>query len=93
MSARQPYDHVRVDADGPVPAGIYRVVGTGEEIALLRVGTSDGQRVTTGEVVHVERASVEEFETAENPDSGLSLGDVIAPVKAFAEALRYWLPF
>ncbi|WP_340099232.1 hypothetical protein [Salinibaculum salinum] len=93
MSTLQPYDHVRVGEDGPVPAGIYRVVGTGEETALLRVGTIDGRRVTTGEVVHVECAKVEQFETAENPDSGPSLGAVLAPFKAVVEAVRYRLPF
>lgn len=88
MATPQPYDHVRVDADGPIPAGIYRVVGTGAEVTLLQVGDSDGRRVTTGEVVHVAQTSVEQFETAENPDSGVSLGDVLAPFKAWVEALR-----
>jgi hypothetical protein len=93
MMAPQPYDHVRVCEVGPIQAGVYRVVGTGTEIALLRVGDSDERRVTTGEVVHVERASVEEFETAENPDSGISFGDVVAPFRAYTDALRYRLPF
>ncbi len=93
MTVPQPYDHVRVDDDGPIPAGIYRVVGTDEKIALLQVGDSDWRRVTTGELRQVSRAEFGQFEPAENPDSRPSVGDILSPFKTFAQALRYRLPF
>ncbi len=93
MSEPQPYDHVRVSAQGPVPAGIYRVVGTGEKVTLLRVGDAEGRRETTGEVVQVSRSAYDGFETAPNPDSGFSVGSLLSPFSAWASAIRYWLPF
>ena len=60
------------------PAGTYRVVGTGDEaVTLLKVGDSDGQRVTTGEIVTVSYDGFAGFESAENPDGTRSLGDSI----------------
>jgi hypothetical protein len=93
MTDPRPYDHVRASEDEAIPAGTYRVVGTDEEIALLRVGDEEGRRETTGEVVRVNRSTYGTFETAENPDSGFSLGSLFASVGALASAIRYWLPF
>lgn len=70
-----------------VPAGVYRVVGTGDPVALLRVGDADGRRVTTGEVVRVARATVDaSFEPADDPDAG------IHPIRTLANAASgfYW---
>jgi hypothetical protein len=64
------YDHLRADADAPVPAGVYRVVGTGDPVALLRV-VEDGRRVRSGVVVHLDRADLAALEPAGNPDAGL----------------------
>lgn len=77
---------VETPADGPVAvgqhyrpvgevadAGVYRVVGAGERVALLRVGEADGRRVHSGELRTVERSSVRtDFEPATDPDAGLS---------------------
>jgi hypothetical protein len=93
MTEPHPYDHVRTGEDGPIPQGTYRVVGTGDEIALLRVGDVDGSRETTGAVVQVSRSTYAEFETAPNPDSGVSAGRLLPPLGTWASAVRYWLPF
>jgi hypothetical protein len=45
-------DHYHADGDRVEP-GVYRVVGTGAEVALLRVADADGRRAHTGEFVHV----------------------------------------
>ena len=93
MNCPQPYDHYRAGSSDPIPAGVYRVVGTGEEIALLRVGDSEGLRVRTGEVVTVSRDTVGQFEDAPNPDAGFSVTDILSPVRTWATAIRHWLPF
>lgn len=67
-------DHLR-PTDADVPAGIYRVVGTGEtDVTLLRVADADGRRVNTGEVLTVSDADLGGFESAENPDGNAPLG-------------------
>lgn len=54
------------------PAGIYRVVGTSNEVTLLQVANADGRRRHTGELIHVSAATIEEaFEPASDPDAGL----------------------
>ena len=93
MTQPQPYDHVRAGEDAPIPTGTYRVVGTGEEVVLLRVGDGTGRRETTGETVRVDRATYGTFEAAENPDAGFSPGNLVPPVGAWATAIRHWLPF
>ena len=93
MTEPQPYDHVRATDDTAIPAGTYRVVGTGEEIALLRVGDEAGRRETTGEVVQVGRSTYGNLEAAENPDSGLPLSGFVQPFRTVATAIRSWLPF
>ncbi|WP_435079738.1 hypothetical protein [Halococcus sp. AFM35] len=60
------------------PAGTYRVVGTDDEaVTLLKVGDSDGQRVTTGEIVTVSCEDFVGFEPAENPDRTRRLVDSV----------------
>ncbi|WP_226481650.1 hypothetical protein [Natrinema amylolyticum] len=79
-------DHVR-PTDGGYPAGIYRVVGTGDDtVTLLRVGDADGRRVNTGEIATVEEADLAAFEPADNPDGNRPLG---ATVRSELEML-YW---
>jgi len=63
-------DHY-ASADGPRPAGTYRVVGVDEtSVTLLRVTDSDGRRRSTGEVATVSRP-MDGFEPARNPDAGI----------------------
>lgn len=62
------YDHLRPTSD-TVPDGIYRVVGTDQEtLTLLRVADADGIRRSTGTLLQVDRADIEDFEAADNPD-------------------------
>jgi hypothetical protein len=68
------YDHLRTGEGGPVPPGVYRVVGTGERVVLLRVADADGRRTTTGVVESVGRDALEAFDPAENPDQGFGFG-------------------
>lgn len=84
------YDHVRTTDDAPVQSGVYRVVGVGEEVTLLRVADASGRRQNTGEVVTVAAETVAEFETADNPDIGFSPGSLLAPLSAYAVAIPYW---
>ncbi len=88
----EPYDHVRA-ADGPVPPGVYRVVGVGGgRVTLLRVTDADGRRVNSGAVERVDRETLARaFESAENPDAGFSLASLVDPFSAYATALRHWL--
>lgn len=85
-------EHYRPARDGggpeqPAPPGVYRVVGTGDPVALLRVGDADGRRVTTGEVVRVDHVALDaSFERADDPDAG------IHPIRGLANAASgfYW---
>lgn len=63
-------DHVR-PKDETHPAGVYRVVGTGDSIILLRITDEDDRRRATGELRSVPAGSVSNFEPATNPDAGL----------------------
>lgn len=66
-----PLDHYSADADAPVDAGVYRVVGTDEEsVTLLRVA-EDGRRVNSGVVVQVPRTDLDALASTGNPDTGL----------------------
>jgi len=76
----EPNDHYR-PTDAGYPAGVYRVVGTGDPVALLVVGDADGNRVVTGRVVAVSRAELSGFDPAENPDTGGLLGGLLARVR------------
>ena len=92
------YDHLRpTDPDrSGVDPGIYRVVGTGDPVALLRVGDADGRRVNSGDVVAVERDRLDGFEPADNPDGNRPTGERLAgvldslawQVRAFLAGLR-----
>ncbi len=65
-------DHVR-PTDGTLEPGVYRVVGTGEDVALLRVADADGRRVHSGDLCHVDAETVSNaFEPARDPDAGFS---------------------
>lgn len=77
------YDHLRPTADdsGALDRqpGVYRVVGApDDEVTLLRVTDGEGRRVHTGEVVTVERESLDRFEPAANPDEQRSLAATAA---------------
>jgi hypothetical protein len=62
-------DHVRpVDANHP--AGVYRVVGTGDPAALLRVTDEDDRCRATGELLSVSHDALSDFESAADPDTG-----------------------
>ncbi|MDS0220406.1 hypothetical protein NDI54_03465 [Haloarcula sp. S1AR25-5A] len=75
-------DHVRPtesdNRDSPAPDGVYRVVGTSEDVVtLLLVGTTTGRRVNTGAVVTVSREDLDSFEPAENPDGNRSVSSML----------------
>lgn len=63
-------DHLR-PVDGTHPAGVYRVVGTGDPVALLRVTDEDDRRRATGKLLSVSADSLSAFEPADDPDGGL----------------------
>ena len=64
-----PGDHYRANGDGPVPTGTYRVVGQDTEgVTLLHVGDGEGERRHTGRIESVERARLDDLETAEAPE-------------------------
>lgn len=55
------------------PAGVYRVVGSADEVVLLRLTDGDGQRRFSGRLVSVTGAELEScFERATNPDAGFT---------------------
>jgi hypothetical protein len=87
-----PYDHVRAGEEAPVAPGVYRVVGTGDPVALLRLTDADGQRANTGDVVTVPQEVYHtSFDPADNPDDGFSPTDLLDPLVAQATAIPYWL--
>lgn len=60
--------HYRPATDATDP-GVYRVVGTSDEVALLRLTDGEGERIHTGELLRVPRDALESsFEPASNPD-------------------------
>lgn len=73
--------------DTAVDDGVYRVVGTGGGVTLLRVTDADGRRAHTGEVRRVDRAALDaDFEPADDPDAGLT---PLATVRNRLDGL-YW---
>lgn len=71
MSEPAPYDHYEARSSADIAPGVYRVVGTGERVALLRVTDAEGRRRATGELVRVPRDELAAgFEPARNPDRG-----------------------
>jgi len=97
-------DHLRVtDADAvvgtgdtTVDPGVYRVVGTGDPAALLRVGDERGRRENSGAVVRVAHDDLAAFEPAENPDGNRPPSDLVTgalsnlgwQLRAFVGGLR-----
>jgi hypothetical protein len=79
------YDHVSPTGDD-YPDGVYRVVGTGGAVALLRLTDGDGRRVHTGELVTVDAVGFEDFEPVDRPTPDRSFGARVASVPA----LGYW---
>lgn len=77
------------DATGDLASpGVYRVVGAGDPVALLRVADADGRRVHSGELRTVDASTVDaDFEPATDPDAGL------APVRGLRNYVSglYWL--
>jgi len=79
-------DHYRPAGDD-YPPGVYRVVGTPDDVTLLRVADGDGRREHTGELRRVPPSVLAEaFDPAADPDAGIS------PVGAVRNALQglYW---
>jgi len=67
--------------------GVYRVVGTGDPVALLRVTDVDGRRRHTGHLERVPRSDLDEhFEPDDDPEAGLD------PVSGIWNAVQgmYW---
>lgn len=96
-------DHYRptaVASRATAERGVYRVVGAGERVTLLRVADGQGTRRHTGETVRVDRdVLAEQFEAAENPDVGFSplawlrglLQGLVWSVRGPIERVRRWL--
>lgn len=97
MPDPSPSDHyeARPDADAAVAPGVYRVVGTDEPVALLRITDGEGKRRATGEVVRVSRDDLSAvFERTQNPDAGI---DPVRSLRNLASgvvwSVRRFLPF
>jgi len=78
--------HYRPTTD-TYPAGVYRVVGTGDPVALLRVTDADGRRQHTGHLLRVpEQDFPDHFEPASDPDAGFD------PIRGLTNAVQglYW---
>lgn len=80
--------------------GVYRVVGAGERVTLLRVADRNGRRRHTGETVRVDRdVLAEQFDPADDPDAGFSptawlrglVQGLVWSVRGPIERLRRWL--
>lgn len=68
-------------------SGVFRIVGAGETVTLLRVADGDGDRTHTGQIRDVDRRALsDEFEPAADPDAGFS------PVRGVENLLSglYW---
>lgn len=76
MSEPRPYDHYR-PAGTDYAGGVYRVVGTGDPVALVLVADAGGNRINPGTVVRVSADRLGGFEPAENPDEGFRPGQIL----------------
>jgi len=78
-------EHYR-PADTDHQPGVYRVVGGGDPVALLRVADGEGRRVHGGELLRLPAEAIGELEPAADPDAG------VAPMRALGNALSglYW---
>ena len=66
---------------------VYRVVGAADAVVLLRLTTTDGRRVHSGDVRRVSTATLaEDFDPCENPDAG------VTPIAATVNAMQglFW---
>lgn len=87
-------DHFQPTTDDPAADGhdrdgapVYRVVGAGDPVALLRVTDDAGRRVSSGELRHVPVATLDAaWEPAPDPDADLH------PVRGVRNGLSgiYW---
>jgi hypothetical protein len=78
----RPYDHYRAANGDPLPAGTYRVVGTGDGVTLLYVADDGGRRAHTGRIERVDRETLAELTPVEGPDGGAN------PVTAVVYSVR-----
>lgn len=94
------YRPTEAAADATAIRGVYRVVGAGDRVTLLRVADEQGRRRHTGETVRVDRAVLaEQFESADDPDAGFSplrwlrgqIQGLVWSVRGPIERLRRWL--
>jgi len=51
--------------------GVYRVVGTGENVVMLKVGDLNNNRLHTGQLVQVTEDELDKFEKVEIPQENL----------------------
>lgn len=66
-------EHYRSTESDAAP-GVYRVVGAGDSVTLLRVADVGGGREHTGELLRVDQATLDDvFEAAADPDAGVSV--------------------
>ncbi|MHB9287858.1 hypothetical protein ACKVMT_12565 [Halobacteriales archaeon Cl-PHB] len=83
-----PGDHVR-PVEATVESGVYRVVGAGDAVALLRVADADGRRVHSGVLAQLDPETVSEnFGSAPNPDAGVSLA---RSAKNALQGIYWWV--
>lgn len=90
------YDHVS-PTDADYPPGVYRVVGTDDEVVtLLRITDGDGRRVHTGELVTADADAFGGFDPVARPVATRPLRARIASAltagywsfRAFGQQLR-----
>ncbi len=73
-------DHYRLDG------AVYRVVGAGDPVALLRVADGEGRREHTGDLRQVPASEAATLEPAPDPDDGLH---PVRALRGMAQGL-YW---
>lgn len=80
-------DDARNTDGNPLVPGVYRVVGTLDEVTLLRVTDAEERRTHTGEIHHVAPDTLDiSFERANDPDAGLT---PVSDVRNLVSGL-YW---
>jgi hypothetical protein len=57
-------------------------------VSLLRLPDGDGTRISSGELQHVPHADLSGFETAEDPDAGLS---PVGRIRGFVDGVVHLL--
>lgn len=71
------YDHYRADAEDPIPAGTYRVVGRPDRVTLLHVVDREGRRTHRGQLERVDRETLADLTPVEGPEDGKDLGTAL----------------